>query len=285
MTSRENWIAGARPKTLVAAIAPVMVGTAFAGYDAEVTNFLLALIVGLALQVGVNYANDYSDGIKGTDNNRVGPIRLVGSGLAQPREVKLAAFISFGVAALAGVILSARTDWYLLLIGALAIIAAWGYTGGKKPYGYLGLGELSVFIFFGLVATLGTYYVQVGSLSIDVALAAIAMGLLATAILIVNNLRDLQRDAASGKRTLAVKLGAVKTRSLYRAALFLPLLISLLLLTTSLYFLIVLITLPQVIRASRTVNSGALIELLGTTGQIQITYSLALSLASLLAAR
>ena len=285
MTSREDWIAGARPKTLVAAIAPVMVGTAFAGYDAEVTNFLLALIVGLALQVGVNYANDYSDGIKGTDNNRVGPIRLVGSGLAQPREVKLAAFISFGVAALAGVILSARTDWYLLLIGALAIIAAWGYTGGKKPYGYLGLGELSVFIFFGLVATLGTYYVQVGSLSIEVALAAIAMGLLATAILIVNNLRDLERDAASGKRTLAVKLVAVKTRSLYRAALFLPLLISLLLLTTSLYFLIVLITLPQVIRASRTVNSGALIELLGTTGQIQITYSLALSLASLLAAR
>ena len=285
MTSREDWIAGARPKTLVAAIAPVMVGTAFAGYDAEVTNFLLALIVGLALQVGVNYANDYSDGIKGTDNNRVGPIRLVGSGLAQPREVKLAAFISFGVAALAGVILSARTDWYLLLIGALAIIAAWGYTGGKKPYGYLGLGELSVFIFFGLVATLGTYYVQVGSLSIEVALAAIAMGLLATAILIVNNLRDLQRDAASGKRTLAVKLGAAKTRSLYRAALFLPLLISLLLLTTSLYFLIVLITLPQVIRASRTVNSGALIELLGKTGQIQITYSFALSLASLLAAR
>ena len=285
MTSRENWIAGARPKTLVAAIAPVMVGTAFAGYDAEVTNFLLALIVGLALQVGVNYANDYSDGIKGTDNNRVGPIRLVGSGLAQPREVKLAAFISFGVAALAGLILSARTEWFLLLIGALAIIAAWGYTGGKKPYGYLGLGELSVFIFFGLVATLGTYYVQVGSLSIEVALAAIAMGLLATAILIVNNLRDLQRDAASGKRTLAVKLGAAKTRSLYRATLFLPLLISLLLVTSSLYFLIALITLPQVIRASRAVNLGALIELLGKTGQIQITYSFALSLASLLAAR
>jgi 1,4-dihydroxy-2-naphthoate octaprenyltransferase len=285
MTSREDWIAGARPKTLVAAIAPVMVGTAFAGYDAEVTNFLLALIVGLALQIGVNYANDYSDGIKGTDNNRVGPIRLVGSGLAQPGEVKLAAFISFGVAALAGLILSARTEWYLLFIGALAIIAAWGYTGGKKPYGYLGLGELSVFIFFGLVATLGTYYVQVGSLSIEVALAAIAMGLLATAILIVNNLRDLERDAASGKRTLAVKLGAAKTRSLYRATLFLPLLISLLLLTTSLYFLIALITFPQVIRASRAVNSGALIELLGKTGQIQITYSFALSLASLLAAR
>jgi 1,4-dihydroxy-2-naphthoate octaprenyltransferase len=262
-----------------------MVGTAFAGYDAEVTNFLLALIVGLALQVGVNYANDYSDGIKGTDNNRVGPIRLVGSGLAKPSEVKLAAFISFGVAALAGLILSARTDWYLLLIGALAIIAAWGYTGGKKPYGYLGLGELSVFIFFGLVATLGTYYVQVGSLSIEVALAAIAMGLLATAILIINNLRDLERDAASGKRTLAVKLGAAKTRSLYRTTLFLPLLISLLLLTTSLYFLIVLITFPQVIRASRAVNSGALIELLEKTGQIQITYSFALSLASLLAAR
>lgn len=285
MTSREIWIAGARPKTLGAAIAPVIVGTAFAGYDAEPTNFILALLVALALQIGVNYANDYSDGVRGTDDDRVGPIRLVGSGLAKPEAVKRAAFLSFFVAAFAGLILSARTEWYLLIIGALAIIAAWTYTGGPKPYGYQALGEISVFLFFGLVATLGTYFVQVGSISWPVILAAISMGLLATAILNVNNLRDLERDAKFGKRTLAVRLGAARTRTLYRLTIFLPLILSLVLLSQSIYFLITLIVLPQLLRASRLVNSTALIELLGKTGQIQISYSLALSLASLLAAR
>ena len=285
MTSHELWIAGARPKTLVAAIAPVIVGTAFAGYDAKLINFLLALIVGLALQIGVNYANDYSDGIKGTDDDRVGPIRLVGSGLAKPTEVKRAALISFGIAALAGLILASRTDWFLLIIGGLAILVAWGYTGGAKPYGYMALGEVSVFIFFGLVATLGTYYVQVGGISFEVLIAAIAMGFLATAILVVNNLRDLERDAKSGKTTLAVKLGAARTRALYRITIFLPLLLALTLAVESRFFLISLLALPQLIRASRAVNSGALIELLGKTGQIQITISLALSLASILAAR
>jgi 1,4-dihydroxy-2-naphthoate octaprenyltransferase len=285
MTSREIWIAGARPKTLGAAIAPVIVGTAFAGYDAEPTNFILAQLVALALQIGVNYANDYSDGVRGTDDDRVGPIRLVGSGLAKPEAVKRAAFLSFFVAAFAGLILSARTEWYLLIIGALAIIAAWTYTGGPKPYGYQALGEISVFLFFGLVATLGTYFVQVGSISWPVILAAISMGLLATAILNVNNLRDLERDAKSGKRTLAVRLGAARTRTLYRLTIFLPLILSLVLLSQSIYFLITLIVLPQLLRASRLVNSTALIELLGKTGQIQISYSLALSLASLLAAR
>ena len=285
MTSREIWIAGARPKTLGAAIAPVIVGTAFAGYDAEPTNFILALLVALALQIGVNYANDYSDGVRGTDDDRVGPIRLVGSGLAKPEAVKRAAFLSFFVAAFAGLILSARTEWYLLIIGALAIIAAWTYTGGPKPYGYQALGEISVFLFFGLVATLGTYFVQVGSISWPVILAAISMGLLATAILNVNNLRDLERDAKSGKRTLAVRLGAARTRTLYRLTIFLPLIFSLVLLSQSIYFLLTLIVLPQLLRASRLVNSTALIELLGKTGQIQISYSLALSLASLLAAR
>ena len=285
MTSREIWIKGARPKTLVAALAPVIVGTAFAGYDAEFLNFFLALIVSLALQIGVNYANDYSDGIRGTDDDRIGPIRLVGSGLAKPFEVKRAAFLAFIVAAIAGVILSARTEWLLLIIGGLAIIAAWTYTGGPKPYGYQALGEVSVFIFFGLVATLGTYFVQVGSISWPVILAAISMGLLATAILNVNNLRDLERDAKSGKRTLAVRLGPKRTRALYRVTIFLPLLLSILLVTQSAYFLINLILLPQLLRASRLVSSAAHIELLGRTGQIQITYSLALSLASLLAAR
>ncbi|MFM9142020.1 MAG: 1,4-dihydroxy-2-naphthoate polyprenyltransferase [Actinomycetota bacterium] len=285
MTSSEIWIKGARPKTLVAAIAPVIVGTAFAGYDAEFLNFLLALLVALALQIGVNYANDYSDGVRGVDDDRVGPIRLVGSGLAKPADVKRAAFLAFAVAAFAGLILSARSEWYLLIAGALAIIAAWTYTGGPKPYGYQALGEVSVFIFFGLVATLGTYFVQVGSISWPVVLAAISMGLLATAILNVNNLRDLERDGKSGKRTLAVRLGAARTRALYRVTIFLPLLLSLVLLTESTYFLLTLIVLPQLLRASRLVNTDALIELLGKTGRIQITYSLALSLASLLAAR
>jgi 1,4-dihydroxy-2-naphthoate octaprenyltransferase len=285
MTSREIWIKGARPKTLVAAIAPVIVGTAFAGYDAEFLNFLLALLVALALQIGVNYANDYSDGVRGVDDDRVGPIRLVGSGLAKPADVKRAAFLAFAIAAFAGLILSARSEWYLLIAGALAIIAAWTYTGGPKPYGYQALGEVSVFIFFGLVATLGTYFVQVGSISWPVVLAAISMGLLATAILNVNNLRDLERDGKSGKRTLAVRLGAARTRALYRVTIFLPLLLSLVLLTESTYFLFTLIVLPQLLRASRLVNTDALIELLGKTGRIQITYSLALSLASLLAAR
>lgn len=285
MTSREIWIKGARPKTLVAAIAPVIVGTAFAGYDAEFLNFLLALLVALALQIGVNYANDYSDGVRGVDDDRVGPIRLVGSGLAKPADVKRAAFLAFAIAAFSGLILSARSEWYLLIAGALAIIAAWTYTGGPKPYGYQALGEVSVFIFFGLVATLGTYFVQVGSISWPVVLAAISMGLLATAILNVNNLRDLERDGKSGKLTLAVRLGAARTRALYRVTIFLPLLLSLVLLTESTYFLLTLIVLPQLLRASRLVNTDALIELLGKTGRIQITYSLALSLASLLAAR
>ncbi len=288
MTSREQWIAGARPKTLPAAIAPVIVGTAFAGYNAQVTNFSLALIVGLALQIGVNYANDYSDGIKGIDDDRIGPMRLVGSGAATPAAVKRAAYFSFLVAAFAGLILSARTSWFLLIIGFLAIIAAWTYTGGAKPYGYIALGEVAVFIFFGLVATLGTYYVQVNSISFEVVLASIAMGLLASALLVINNLRDLSKDAAAGKYTLAVKLGEKRTRTLYKALLVLPILIALGLVPTSSYFLLTVAVLPQIRSALRVVNSAtsaALINLLAKTGQIQMIYALALSLASLLAAR
>ena len=288
MTWREQWIAGARPKTLPAAIAPVIVGTAFAGYNAQVTNFLLALIVGVSLQVGVNYANDYSDGIKGTDSDRIGPMRLVGSGAATPTAVKRAAFLSFLVAAIAGTILSARTSWFLILIGVLAIIAAWTYTGGVKPYGYFALGEIAVFIFFGLVATLGTYYVQVDSISFDVILAAIAMGCLASAILVVNNLRDLAKDASANKNTLAVKLGDSKTRTLYKALLIAPLLIAAVLLSTSLYFLLAIATLPQIRDAFKVVSTAtgaALINLLAKTGQIQMIYAFAISLASLLAAR
>jgi len=289
MTTREHWIAGARPKTLPAAIAPVLVGTAFAGYNAKALNFFLALIVALSLQIAVNYANDYSDGTRGTDNDRVGPLRLVGSGVASAESVKRAALIAFGVAAIAGLILAARTNWLLLLIGAISIIAAWTYTGGPKPYGYFALGELSVFIFFGIVATLGTYYVHLEELALDVTLAAIGIGSLACALLVINNLRDLERDAKVGKLTLAVRLGDRRTRALYQLLLITPQVISLALTFDSRYFLISLIALPQIIRIRTALRTGAtgaaLIELLGKTGRIQMIYAVSLSLAALLAQR
>ncbi|NCV34958.1 MAG: 1,4-dihydroxy-2-naphthoate polyprenyltransferase [Actinobacteria bacterium] len=289
MTTREEWIAGARPKTLPAAIAPVLVGTAFAGYNANAVNFFLALVVGVALQVGVNYANDYSDGVKGTDKDRVGPMRLVGSGAATPEAVKRAALIAIAIAVVAGVSLAARSSWILIALGALSIIAAWTYTGGPKPYGYFALGEVSVFIFFGLVATLGTYFAHVGSLSFEVLLASFAMGCLACAILVLNNLRDLEKDKLAGKITLAVKIGHSQTRRLYQALLFTPLLIAIALVPTSFYFLLAFLALPQILKVTASIRTGAsgsaLIELLERTGKIQIIYSIAISLASLLYAR
>ena len=289
MTTREEWIAGARPKTLPAAIAPVLVGTAFAGYNANAINFFLALIVGVGLQIGVNYANDYSDGVRGTDKDRVGPMRLVGSGAATPEAVKKAAIIAISIAALAGALLAVRTSYLLLLVGALSILAAWTYTGGPKPYGYFALGEVMVFIFFGLVATLGTYYVHLQSLSFEVLLASFAMGSLACAILALNNLRDLTKDKEAGKNTLAVRIGDKRTRNFFQALLFAPLAIALALLPNSLYFLITFIALPQILKVASSVRGGAtgaaLIELLVKTGRIQIIYALSLSLAVLLNAR
>ena len=289
MTTREEWIAGARPKTLPAAIAPVLVGTAFAGYNANAINFFLALIVGVGLQIGVNYANDYSDGVRGTDKDRVGPMRLVGSGAATPAAVKKAAIIAISIAALAGALLAVRTSYLLLLVGALSILAAWTYTGGPKPYGYFALGEVMVFIFFGLVTTLGTYYVHLQSLSFEVLLASFAMGSLACAILALNNLRDLTKDKAAGKNTLAVRIGDKQTRNFFQALLFAPLVIALALLPNSLYFLITFISLPQILKVASSVRAGAtgaaLIELLVKTGRIQIIYALSLSLAVLLNAR
>jgi 1,4-dihydroxy-2-naphthoate octaprenyltransferase len=289
MTTREQWIAGARPKTLPAAIAPVLVGTAFAGYNATVLHTLLALIVALALQVGVNYANDYSDGIKGTDADRVGPMRLVGSGAATPGSVKKAAFISFAIAAIAGLILASRTSWLLVLLGAICILAAWTYTGGPKPYGYQALGEVSVFIFFGVVATVGTYYVQTESISREVLLASFAMGALACAILVLNNLRDLENDKSADKKTLAVVMGDQGTRDLYKWLMFFALAMSVALTFFSFFYLLALLSLPLVSKSVRAVNSGAsgtaLIDLLAKTGRIQIIYALALSFAALLVAR
>ena len=289
MTTREQWIAGARPKTLPAAIAPVLVGTAFAGYNATVLHTFLALIVALALQVGVNYANDYSDGIKGTDADRVGPMRLVGSGAATAKDVKSAAFISFAIAAIAGLILASRTSWLFIILGAICILAAWTYTGGPKPYGYQALGEVSVFIFFGVVATVGTYYVQTESISREVLLASFAMGALACAILVLNNLRDLENDKNADKKTLAVVMGDQGTRDLYKWLMFFALAMSVALTFFSFFYLLALLSLPLVSKSVRAVNSGAsgtaLIDLLAKTGRIQIIYALALSFAALLVAR
>ncbi|WP_141015308.1 1,4-dihydroxy-2-naphthoate polyprenyltransferase [Nocardioides sambongensis] len=222
MATPAHWIAGARLRTLPAAVAPVLAGTAIAAYDDSLVWFkaVLALVVSLALQVGVNYANDYSDGIRGTDDERVGPLRLVGSGLVSPAAVKRAAFASFGVAGVAGLVLAATTAWWLLAVGVLCVLAAWFYTGGSKPYGYLGLGEVMVFVFFGLVAVVGTTYVQTeawGTAGWASLAAGCGIGALACAILVANNLRDIPTDLVAGKRTLAVRLGDAATRRFFVA--------------------------------------------------------------------
>jgi 1,4-dihydroxy-2-naphthoate octaprenyltransferase len=216
--TRQQWLEGARPRTLPAAASPVIAGSGLAGYEGgfSLLAALLALVVSLALQVGVNYANDYSDGIRGTDADRVGPLRLVGSGVATPGSVKRAAFACFGLAGVAGLVLVVLTGhWWLLVVGALCVLAAWYYTGGRRPYGYRGLGEVAVFVFFGLVAVCGTVYVQVGRLSAPAVLTGAWVGALACALLVANNLRDLRGDTASGKRTLATRLGDAGTRRFY----------------------------------------------------------------------
>ncbi|MGL5406937.1 MAG: 1,4-dihydroxy-2-naphthoate polyprenyltransferase [Propionibacteriaceae bacterium] len=215
MATLSQWVEGARPRTLPAAVAPIVAGTgvAFFVHRVDLVRAVLALVVALALQIGVNFANDYSDGIRGTDANRVGPLRLTGLGLAKPKQVKLAAFSCFGAGAAAGFVLVALTGhWWLLGIGAAAILAAWFYTGGKHPYGYAGLGEVFVFVFFGLVAVAGTTYVQCDEVPISAWCVAVAIGSLACLILVANNLRDRVGDLASGKRTLATRLGDRGTR-------------------------------------------------------------------------
>ena len=225
MTSLNIWFQGARPKTLGAAIAPVLVGSSIAYYEKsfDLTISLLALVVSVSIQIAVNYANDYSDGIKGTDDQRVGPVRLVGQKLASPKSVKTAAIIFFSIAALAGLFITILSNqWWFLLLGLSAIVAAWTYTGGPKPYGYTGLGELFVFIYFGLVAVLGTTYAQTLYLKPYFFLYAISIGLFASAILVANNLRDREKDKQNNKNTLAVKLGDQKTRNLYVLLMILP---------------------------------------------------------------
>jgi len=279
MPSAADWVAGARPRTLPAAISPVLAGTGVAVYadDAVWWKALLALVVALALQVGVNYANDYSDGIRGTDADRVGPMRLVGSGTATPSAVKRAAFLAFGVAAVAGLVLAATTAWWLVAVGAVCVLAAWFYTGGSKPYGYLGLGEVMVFVFFGLVAVIGTAYVQSESFTLPALYAAVGIGALACAILVANNLRDIPTDREVGKRTLAVVLGDERTRGLYALLVGLALVaLVALVLTTSAFAALGALGLLVAARAARVVLGGAqgreLVPVLQQTGLAELAY-------------
>ena len=283
-----DWWAGARPRTLPAAIVPVAVGTAAArgGLDGATGDVVwwraaAALVVSLALQVGTNYVNDYADGERGTDDDRVGPVRLVGGGLATARQVKVAAAAAFGVAAAVGAALALAVGPELFVVGALSIVAGWAYTGGPKPYGYYGLGELFVFVFFGLVATVGSYYIHVGRVSGLSLLAAVPVGCLAVALLVVNNLRDIPGDTESGKSTLAVKIGDVQTRRLY-VVLFIVAALGIV--ACGLYRLPALLALAGLLGAVypiRTVLSGALgrdlIPTLGQTGQVQLMTGLVLT--------
>jgi 1,4-dihydroxy-2-naphthoate octaprenyltransferase len=279
-----KWVAGARPKTLPAAIAPVAVGTALAGTDFDPILALLALLVSLSLQVGVNYANDYSDGVKGTDDNRIGPMRLVASGAAPAHQVKIAAYLALGFGAIFGLILALQTSLWLVAIGALAIAAAWGYTGGKNPYGYFGFGELSVFVFFGLVATMGTYYAQTGELTVNSLLVAIPMGSLSCALLAINNLRDRAADELVGKRTLAVRLGDASARRAFIALLLIAHISVLFLMKP--WALLTLLLLPMTFSLIKAIQAGAqgaqLIPLLGKTGKLQLRFAILLSLGLLL---
>jgi 1,4-dihydroxy-2-naphthoate octaprenyltransferase len=279
-----KWVLGARPRTLPAAIAPVLVATAFAGEDWQPIAALLALLVSLSLQVGVNYANDYSDGIRGTDDSRIGPIRLTASGLASAKSVKNAAFLSFLVAAIAGLVLAIQSSWWLIAVGALAIAAAWGYTGGNNPYGYRGLGEVSVFLFFGIVATVGTYYVQTEELNLQIFIIAVPMGSLSCAILVINNLRDRAQDELVGKRTMAVRLGDKGARALYISLLIASHLFALLTLTP--FALLTLLALPLSVPLAKSVWAGAsgaaLIPYLAKTGKLQLIFALLFALGLVL---
>jgi len=285
MASIRDWVTGARVRTLPLAVAPVFLGSALAAsidrFDFNLAT--LALLVALLLQIGVNYANDYSDGIRGTDTGRVGPLRLTASGLALPEDVKRAAFITFGLAMLAGlgiVVLSGQ--WWLIAVGAVCVLAAWYYTGGNSPYGYSGLGEVAVFIFFGLVATVGTNFVQTGFIDPLAVLLGSSLGLYASAVLLVNNIRDLETDRASGKRTLAVKLGEKPSKTLFLLLLWLPVLINLLLVliypATLLGMLNLLLLLPVTLIIMESKNPGELITALKLTSLAGLGYGVLVGL-------
>ncbi len=290
MAAASQWLAGARPRTLPAAVSPIIAGSAAAHlvgrFDLLVA--LLCLVVALALQVGVNYANDYSDGIRGTDADRVGPMRLVGSGAATPSAVKRAAFASFGLSAVAGLLVVWLSgQWWLLIVGVASILAAWFYTGGRHPYGYAGLGEVMVFVFFGLVAVMGTTYVQAGRVTVPSAVAAVAVGLVACQVLVANNLRDIVGDREVGKRTLATRLGDAGTRWLYLAlAVVVTVCVVVESVLTTPWALIGLVGVAVLAVAVRTVMSGAtgraLIKVLALTGMAELVLAVGLAVGWLL---
>ena len=293
MTTLAHWIAGARPRTLPAALSPVIVGGSIAyleNGDAFNPWLLLAsFVVALALQVGVNYSNDYSDGIRGTDDQRVGPVRLVGQKLAEPHLVKRAAFLSFGSGAIAGLAMVAMSHFYILIpVGISAIIAAWFYTGGTRPYGYAGLGEVFVFIYFGLVAVVGTSASQSGHISAISVLGGVGCGCLSTAILVVNNIRDIPNDTLAGKNTLAVKLGDSRSRSLFIALLVTAMLVVVVIaLISNNHWSVLAITAFvfawQPLTIIRRGDQGRdLIPALAGTGKLLLIYGLALGLGLLL---
>ena len=288
--SPAQWLEGARPRTLPAAVSPVLAGTGVAAFvdHAVWWKAVLALLVALALQVGVNYANDYSDGIRGTDADRVGPLRLVGSGLATPGQVKTAAFASFGVAMVLGLVLVVTSAWWLLLVGALCVVAAWFYTGGQRPYGYHALGEVMVFVFFGLVAVLGTTYVQTGTAPLPAWFAAVGVGSLACAILVANNVRDIPTDREAGKRTLAVVLGDRQSRYLYALLVWVALatLVGLAVTTSAAALLGLLFLLPAgpaTLRVLRGTTGRGLVPVLQQTGLAELLYALGVFTGLLLA--
>jgi 1,4-dihydroxy-2-naphthoate octaprenyltransferase len=290
VASVAQWIEGARPRTLPNAIAPVIAGTGAAAWLHTLCwwKALLALLVAVAMTVGVNYANDYSDGIRGTDDVRAGPLRLVGSKVASPRSVLTAAVISLAFAAVAGVVLAWLSAPWLMLVGALCLAGAWLYTGGAKPYGYLGLGEVAVFVFFGLVAVLGTQYTQ--ALRIDwagVALA-VAAGCMSSAVLVANNLRDIPTDSESGKMTLAVRLGDTRTRMLYQVLMVVAFTLTLVLTLATPWAAVGLVAFPLALRAAGPVRKGLdgkdLIPVLRDTGLTMLVWAVAVALALGLAA-
>ena len=274
-----DWWEAARPHTWFNALAPVIVGTGAAAFEfwLSLPLALLALIVAMGMIIGVNYANDYSDGIRGTDDDRTGPTRLTASGLARPEQVKLAAFISFGVAALAGLLLAAVSAPWLILVGAACILAAWFYTGGKNPYGYRGFGELSVFVFFGLVAVLGTQYTQVGTISWVGVGCAVGVGAISAAINLANNIRDIPTDTEAGKRTLAVMLGDVRARRLFTVLTLTPFVITVFIGAAYAPTLLALAALPWAIGSVLVVQRGAegkdLIPVLGSNGRAMLIWA------------
>lgn len=285
MATAAQWLEGARPRTLPNAVAPVIAGTGAAAWlDSAVWwKALLALVVSLSLIIGVNYANDYSDGIRGTDDERAGPLRLVGSKLAAPRAVLTAAVLSLAVAAVAGIALAWLSAPWLIAVGAACIAGAWLYTGGSRPYGYAGFGEVAVFVFFGLVAVLGTQYTQAGRVDWVGCAAAVAVGALSSAVLVANNLRDIPTDRVAGKMTLAVRLGDARTRTLYVALLVTAAVLTLVLMRATPWCGLGFLAAPLAVKAAGPVRSGKggrdLIPVLRDTGLTMLVWSFAVALA------